>query len=319
MKNFLPVVILFLFVHITYSQDFTEIDNYARSVKYTRDLAKLTDKLTSPYSDDLSKVRAIFTCLVTNIEYDHKKLEKMKDARYKTEKFHGSKEEFMKYRLEQIQEYIKETLEDKKGVCQDYAYLFQAMCLHAGIECEFVTGAGKNNPSYIGKANMPERHAWNAVKIEDKWALVDVTWSTGMGVKEDFGNGFFNLPPQTMIMSHYPSDQKWQLLDTIVSKQFFADLPFLNPGFIKYGVSDIHPFSGKIKPKQSISCRANLPAGSQLAIYKNRVFQKIPVMSDGERYHFDMSEKAIYGMIDVCIMLPNGRVEPLYSLKVTDQ
>ncbi|MBK8820044.1 MAG: hypothetical protein IPN49_13520 [Saprospiraceae bacterium] len=120
-------------------------------------------------------------------------------------------------------------------------------------------------------------------------------------------------------MSHYPTDQKWQLLDTIVSKQFFADLPFLNPGFIKYEVSDIQPFSGKIRPKQSISCKANLPDGSRLAIYKNRVLQKIPVTFDGERYHFDMSEKAIYGMIDVCIMLPTGRVEPLYSLKITDQ
>ncbi|MBK8548021.1 MAG: hypothetical protein IPL63_11810 [Saprospiraceae bacterium] len=319
MKNLFTILIFLLFVNITYCQDYTEIDQHARSVKYTKDLAKLTDKLTSPYGDELSKVRAIFTCLVNNIEYDHKKLEKMKSSGYKSGKFHGSKEEIKRQRLEQIQEFIEETLEDKKGVCQDYAYLFQAMCFHAGIECEFVTGAGKNNPAYIGKANIPERHAWNAVKIDGKWELVDVTWSTGMGVKEDFGNGFFKLPPQTMIMSHYPTDQKWQLLDTIVSKQFFADLPFLNPGFIKYEVSDIQPFSGKIRPKQSISCKANLPDGSRLAIYKNRVLQKIPVTFDGERYHFDMSEKAIYGMIDVCIMLPTGRVEPLYSLKITDQ
>ena len=63
MKNLFTILIFLLFINVTYSQDYTEIDNYARSVKYTRDLAKLTDKLTSPYSDDLSKVRAIFTCL----------------------------------------------------------------------------------------------------------------------------------------------------------------------------------------------------------------------------------------------------------------
>ncbi|MBK8820046.1 MAG: hypothetical protein IPN49_13530 [Saprospiraceae bacterium] len=115
MKNLFTILIFLLFVNITYCQDYTEIDQHARSVKYTKDLAKLTDKLTSPYGDELSKVRAIFTCLVYNIEYDHKKLEKMKSAGYKTGKFHGSKEEIKRQRLEQIKEFIEETLEDKKG------------------------------------------------------------------------------------------------------------------------------------------------------------------------------------------------------------
>lgn len=301
-------------------QDFTAIDTYAKSVKYTKDLAKLTNRLTSPYTDDLSKVRAIFVCLATNIQYDHKKKAKMQSSGMQSTRIKGkSKEDIQAQRLAQIEQFIEETLEDKKGICQDFAFLFQAMCIHAEIECEFIPGIAKNNPSLIGNKNIGAKHAWNAVKINDVWMLMDVTWSTGMGDQEDYGNGFFNLKPQTMIMTHFPNDSTWQLLDTLVSKQEFADLPYLHPASIKYAVSDILPFSGKVKSKHSFGCKAEIPENARLAIYKNKVFQNVVGVLKEDRFVFDMAKKPMAGTIDVCIQLASGRVQPLYSLRIVSE
>jgi len=301
---------------VVLGQNYSTVDAHAKSIKYSRDIAKLTEKLVAPYQDDESKVRAIFVWIASNIEYDHKKLAKMEKSGYKRTRFKGSKDEIKAQRLAQIQEYIDETLDDKKGVCQDFSWLFQAMCLHAGIECEFITGAGKTRPTLIGQANIPARHAWNAVKINGKWSLMDVTWSTGMGEKEDFGNGFFNLDPKIMIMSHFPNEEEWQLLDSVYSKTTFANLPYLYSGFIKYGVSDITPFNGKVTKKDNIGLKIKLPEGSKLVISKNRKNADVPVSFDGEKYYFDFSKKTLSGNIDVCILSPEGRVEPLYALSM---
>jgi len=301
---------------IVFGQDYSAIDAHAKSIKYTRDLTKLTAKLITRYQDDESKVRSIFAWIASNIEYDQKKLSKMKKSGFKKTRFRGSKDEIKAQRLAQIQDFIEETLDDKKGVCQDFSWLFQAMCLHAGIECEFVTGAGKTRPTLIGQSNIPANHAWNAVKMNGKWALMDVTWSTGMGEKEDFGKGFFNLDPKTMIMSHFPDEEEWQLLDSVYSKTTFANLPYLYSGFIKYGVSDITPFSGKVTKKDSIGLKIDLPEGSKLVIGKNRKNTDVPVSFDGEIYYFDFTKKTLSGNIDVCVMSPEGRVEPLYSLSM---
>ena len=48
-----------------------------------------------------------------------------------------------------------------EGVCQSYAIAFYMMTTAAGVECEYVTGMS---------------HAWNRVKINDKWYYIDCTW-----------------------------------------------------------------------------------------------------------------------------------------------
>jgi len=314
-KIFLSLVFTLMGL-IVLGQDYSAIDAHAKSVRHSNDIAKLTNKLVAPYQDDESKVRSIFVWIASNIEYDQHKLAKMQKSGFKKTRFNGTKEEVKAQRLAQIQGFIEETLDDKRGVCQDFSWLFQAMCLHTGIECEFVTGAGKTRPTLIGQANIPAKHAWNAVKMNGKWSLMDVTWSTGMGEKADFGKGFFNLDPKTMIMSHFPDEEEWQLMDSVYSKNTFANLPFLYSGFIKYGVSDITPFSGKVTKKDSIGLKINLPEGSKLVIGKNRKNTDVPVTFDGERYYFDFTKKTLSGNFDVCIMSAEGRVEPLYSLSM---
>jgi len=41
-------------------QDYNAIEAFAKSIKYSEDVTKLTDKISAPYQDEESKVRAIF-------------------------------------------------------------------------------------------------------------------------------------------------------------------------------------------------------------------------------------------------------------------
>ena len=60
---------------------------------------------------------------------------------------------------------VKET-----SVCEGYAKAYKYLLNSAGIECEILQGTGKNS------SGNTESHAWNAVYLDNKWYLVDVTW-----------------------------------------------------------------------------------------------------------------------------------------------
>ena len=53
-----------------------------------------------------------------------------------------------------------------KAVCDGYAGMFQALATKAGLESRLV----------LGRADG-QRHAWNVVKIDGTWKLVDATWN----------------------------------------------------------------------------------------------------------------------------------------------
>ena len=60
---------------------------------------------------------------------------------------------------------MSSVLLEGRGVCAAYAKTFLYLCQLSDIECALVTGSSKG-----------DSHAWNAVKINDQWYWVDVTW-----------------------------------------------------------------------------------------------------------------------------------------------
>ncbi len=61
-------------------------------------------------------------------------------------------------------------LVEKKCVCEGYAKAFKYLANCAGYECELMQGKATNN------SGQTENHAWNCIKLNDKWYEVDVTW-----------------------------------------------------------------------------------------------------------------------------------------------
>ncbi len=58
-----------------------------------------------------------------------------------------------------------ECLINRSSVCQGYAQLTYRMMQEAGIDCRIITGIGKG-----------VSHAWNIVRLNDKWYNIDCTW-----------------------------------------------------------------------------------------------------------------------------------------------
>ena len=232
------LLILFFLPLILYSQsidyqkyNYSNIDSKVRLVKYDGDVQKLVIKLTYGLEDDYLKARAFYTWIADNISYDCKGLKGQKKIDYNP----------------------IDVLESGLAVCQGYAELFQFFCEIIDIECRLVSGWTKTTKKDLRKINWNESdHAWNAIKINEKWEFIDVTWGSGyitgncsQYVKE-FSDVYFLMKPEYMILDHYPEDQDW-LLDLNISKSDFENFPLFYRDYFELNITDLSQMNKKIK------------------------------------------------------------------------
>ncbi len=260
MKKIINIIILIVvFCGFSQAKDFKDVDRYALSVKKSKDYRQLAKKLAEPFSLEVDKARAIFVWIAHNIKYDVKK----RGKKGRTKITGKSKKEIeikkRKLKLKRIQK----AYTSEKGVCEDYSLLFIEMCKAVGLEAVYVNGYAKFGREEIGKIPNSSNHAWNAIKINGKWELIDVTWAAGTVdfkrnrfVKE-FSDFFFLADPGLFIFNHFPNDPKWQLLSKKVGKKEFASLPYLHSSFYKYGVKNFSPHNAYVKRNSIIKLQLN--------------------------------------------------------------
>lgn len=118
-------------------------------------LSKVVDGLKKdlPKSDS-AKVKYIYDWVLARSDYDWNEF----DAFNRT----GSPTKDDDYSVVGV-------LLNKTGTCQGYAESFQYLCDQLGVECLTVDGIGN-----YGNGDMD--HAWNYVKVDGNWYLVDTTW-----------------------------------------------------------------------------------------------------------------------------------------------
>ncbi len=191
----------------THSIDFQTIDEHARKApaSVTGSIEKLAAYLVKPAANDTEKARSFYVWIAENISYDV--------------------QAFLRGVLKQYTP--EEVLEKRKAVCQGYSGLFKALCDEAGIKCELIPGYSKGYGYVSKKAFTNSDHAWNAVYLNNKWHLLDVTWGAG-GINEkqkfvkEFKDDYFLTNPSVFVVKHMPLDPMWQLLDCPVTIQDFA-------------------------------------------------------------------------------------------------
>lgn len=187
--------------------DFQTIDEHARNApsSVTGSIEKLANYLVKPATNDVEKVRSFYVWIAENISYDV--------------------QAFLKGILKQYSP--EEVLQKRKAVCQGYSGLFKALCEEVGIQCEMIPGYSKGY-GYVSRNSFTNSdHAWNAVYLNNKWHLLDVTWGAG-GINDkqkfvkDFNEDYFLTDTATFVFKHIPLDPMWQLLDCPVSIEDFA-------------------------------------------------------------------------------------------------
>lgn len=209
-RSAIYILLLLLTTICTYGQKkvanpYAAIDKKALEIpdSLTTSAADIAKYINSNFNRDSDKARAAFIWIASNIQYD---IENM----YAINFYEGKEEKAIK------------PLKTRKGICENYAALFNDVCNKAGLKSYIIEGFTKQNgfSDYLP-------HAWNAALIDSNWYLFDATWGSGFVSNGKFirkiSNDFFKVLPSVLIKSHMPFDYMWQFLDYPATVQDFID------------------------------------------------------------------------------------------------
>ncbi|MBO7244522.1 MAG: hypothetical protein J6V53_04485 [Alphaproteobacteria bacterium] len=239
-------IIHYLFLFFLFYLPFLCVAETNDHVSIDQSLQQLSLDLTKGIQTPLKKAEKIAVFIAEHYERDGFKKKEKDNAAKKNKTYTASYENNMQ--------------QTKVGDSYDFADLYQQMCSAIGLEVIIIEGyAGKNIESFSVKrkeqkaikqasqmlSGRPDssleryKSAWNAVKIDDKWILVDTYWMI-KGEKYAYKNiqsekrmkrvleqnktkklskknssldmDFFNAKPKNMIKTHYPFDESYQFL-----------------------------------------------------------------------------------------------------------
>lgn len=208
-------------------------------------LEDLARYLAGPAGSDEERARAIYRWITANVEYD----------------VEGSRAGARRGRTPE------EVLEERRGVCSEYSALFSRLSELSGLEAVVIGGYGKGYGYSVGsKIPKSSNHAWNAVKIDGQWQLVDSTWGAGHldpeeGFVQRFEEFYFLTPPEDLVWTHLPEDPSWQLLDAPLSKEEFERLVYAKPPFFKNEMNIVGPPVSTIDADEGANVTLSAPEG----------------------------------------------------------
>ena len=139
--------------------------------------AEAVSRIAPEGKSDYEKIRAVHDFVLSNVAYDYS---------------HSSDSEYL------LQYSAYAALIQGTAVCQGYASLTYRLMLMAGIDCRVITGVAGN-----------DMHAWNIVRLNDKYYFLDTTWDDSYQsyayflkcsfsdhtIEDSFLHGFFDLYP----------------------------------------------------------------------------------------------------------------------------
>lgn len=175
----------------------TEVDIkvWTNTLEGFKNIDQISNSLQLQSLSESKKVRSIFTWMARHISYD-------------TEAAAS---------LEIPSQQPEDVIARRTAVCEGYARLFNTLCEKNNIESRMVVGFVKPRATDIIRAEIPN-HAWNAVKVNGRWFLVDVGWasqalSQAPQTEKSYAlNMFYLVNPSRLIQTHFPEDPMWQLL-----------------------------------------------------------------------------------------------------------
>ena len=219
------------------SNRFAAVDAYIKKIGSldSLNMGTISDLITKNFSDNESKVRAIFDWVAMYINYDLKS---------------GRNNENPDVTSDEI-------LRSHKATSLGYASLFQDLCSAANIRCLVIEGYLKRNEEDIN--NIPDgfNHAWNVVQLgqsSDAWYYVDVALASGYTdnnfkfFTKSFNDNYFFADRNTFNLQHLPGNLIWQFGSHPAksTKDFFAQAVLKNAAY-EYGITGFIPITGILK------------------------------------------------------------------------
>ncbi|HEY5369886.1 MAG TPA: transglutaminase domain-containing protein [Hanamia sp.] len=167
----------------------------------TNTTTQIAAYIDNHFKNDEEKVRAIYAWVTSNIKYDRNNVHRII--------------------LDEDQEQrVTYALKGRRGVCENFAAIFNDLCIKSGIPSFYIEGCTKQNGS-VDRGG----HVWCAALVNNKWAFYDPTWDAGFWNGDSYligtGANYFQISPKDFILSHLPFDPMFQFLNDPVSYKEF--------------------------------------------------------------------------------------------------
>jgi len=147
-------------------------------------------------------------------------------------------------------EYAANVFNTGMGISSGIADLFKTMANLLQIEANSVNGIVKYQINDINNLIQEIDYVWNYIIINGTYYLIDVSMGSGACnrniFQKTFSDFYFGTNPEFFIYSHFPEDNKWQLLSTIIEYNQFSSMASLIDSFFKYGFKTINPNTNTI-------------------------------------------------------------------------
>ncbi len=157
-----------------------------------------------------------------------------------------------------------------KAVCGGFAAVYELLARHAGFELATIEGYGRGlgfepfGDEPVGRST----HAWSAVEIEGAWYLLDPTWDAGTveggSWLRRYSTDYLFLDPVDFVVSHFPEEPAWQLLEEPLDAGAFQAQPFAKGGFHRLGLAWAGPVARMQSVASEAAVRIDVPPGLQL-------------------------------------------------------
>ncbi|MBE6455671.1 MAG: hypothetical protein E7014_04410 [Alphaproteobacteria bacterium] len=262
LKKVFYFVIILTFSVPVFATNYAQLDNIAKKLPLNKasSIESIVKSLTNNKQTDKEKARILAAYVAYQFQKNGYADKKIKEATNKNILAdYPSSQNILKTRL---------------GTSFDYAELYHQLCQTAGLESVIIEGyAGKyvttprrSNPKLqtvthalqqtglIPNYDMQKYEAaWNAVKVDNQWMLVDTYWMhnedrayTAKEIRNNramekllqkreqktpniqeltkgksLNNDYFDANPRKFIKTHFPFDNQWQLLPVPVTLSSF--------------------------------------------------------------------------------------------------
>ncbi len=191
------------------------------------EVAALAQQITQGATNEAQRARALYDWITANIRYDVEEWAHITGGGSSYMNAHDP----------------LSVLARGTTVCAGYSWLFDAMARSVGLDSTFLIGSVRGYRGTPDDALVSAfKHAWNAVRIDGEWRLLDATWGarqTGESETDylERQSYYFDTPPNQMIFDHLPETPEWQLLaDPLPDAAAFNLLPNLKPGFFQHNL-----------------------------------------------------------------------------------
>lgn len=156
------------------------------------------------------------------------------------------------------------TLRRGNAVCGGYARLYTTMARHLGLGVFEISGYARGYGS-LPKDKMTTNHAWNAVRIDGRWYIVDSTWGSGSlssetrSFEKQYKPFYFAANPHEIVYSHFPERGEYQFLAKPVDAQSFANQAKYNQNFFAAELRPITPITAVQQVEGAFDYRFYVP------------------------------------------------------------